>query len=156
MNPNVIVNNSEHFPLTDQNFPIKNINYHNQFWLKDNSYSLKRIFDAKAYKTEEILNESFVGGSFYQGFLNPWIYHRWHAPVSGIVERVYCIPGHYYYSNPYLDLKYQQNYFNSQPIVCATSTRQIYIIKADNPKIGRVGIIEIGMAEVSGCRNRII
>ena len=29
MNPNVIVNNSEHFPLTDQNFPIKNINYDN-------------------------------------------------------------------------------------------------------------------------------
>lgn len=31
-----------------------------------------------------------------------------------------------------------------------TSVRQIYIIKADNPKIGRIAVIEIGMAEVSG------
>jgi phosphatidylserine decarboxylase len=33
------------------------------------------------------------------------------------------------------------------------SARQIYIIKADNPKIGRVCVVEIGMAEVSGIQN---
>jgi phosphatidylserine decarboxylase len=30
------------------------------------------------------------------------------------------------------------------------SVRQVYVIKADNPKIGRICIIEIGMAEISG------
>ena len=33
------------------------------------------------------------------------------------------------------------------------SARQIYIIKADNPKIGRICAIEIGMVEVSGIKN---
>ena len=36
-----------------------------------------------------------------------------------------------------------------------TSVRQIYVIKADNPKIGRVAIIEIGMVEVSGIVNYV-
>jgi phosphatidylserine decarboxylase len=35
------------------------------------------------------------------------------------------------------------------------SARQIYIIKADNPKIGRVCVIEIGMIEVSGIKNLV-
>lgn len=35
------------------------------------------------------------------------------------------------------------------------SARQIYIIKADNPKIGRICVIEIGMAEVSGIKNLV-
>jgi phosphatidylserine decarboxylase len=77
----------------------------------------------------------------YQGFLNPWCYHRWHAPVSGIIEKTYYIPGYFFYSNPYLNPNYEHNYCTSQPILSATSCRQIYIIKADNPKIGRIGIV---------------
>ncbi len=36
-----------------------------------------------------------------------------------------------------------------------TSARQIYVIKADNPKIGRVCVMEIGMTEVSGIKNLV-
>ena len=36
-----------------------------------------------------------------------------------------------------------------------TSARQIYVMKADNPKIGHIAIIEIGMAEVSGLKNHM-
>ena len=32
-----------------------------------------------------------------------------------------------------------------------TSVRQIYIIQADNPKIGKIILVMIGMTEVSGC-----
>lgn len=34
-----------------------------------------------------------------------------------------------------------------------TSVRQIYVINCDNPHIGRVAVIEIGMAEISGIVN---
>jgi hypothetical protein len=34
-----------------------------------------------------------------------------------------------------------------------TSVRQVYIIKADNPKLGKLAVIEVGMSEVSGCRD---
>jgi hypothetical protein len=46
-------------------------------------------------------------------------------------------------------------YLASQPLLSMISGRQIYIIKADNPKIGRVCVIEIGMAEVSGIKNLV-
>ena len=35
------------------------------------------------------------------------------------------------------------------------SARQIYVIKADNPKIGHIAVIEIGMGEVSGIKNLV-
>lgn len=35
------------------------------------------------------------------------------------------------------------------------SGRQIYIIKADNPKIGHVAVVYIGMVEVSGLNNLV-
>ena len=82
-------------------------------------------------------------------------YHRWHAPVSGVIERAYRIPGKFFHHNSYLDSKYEYNLVNSQPIIAAISTRQIYIIQADNPKIGRIGIVEIGMAEISGCKSLV-
>lgn len=40
---------------------------------------------------------------------------------------------------------------NSQPFLSCTSVRQIYLIEADNKKIGKIFIIMIGMGEVSGC-----
>jgi phosphatidylserine decarboxylase len=33
----------------------------------------------------------------------------------------------------------------------AVAARQVFLIKANNTKIGRIGIIFIGMAEVSSC-----
>lgn len=40
---------------------------------------------------------------------------------------------------------------NSLSFVSAVSTRFIILIKSKNPKIGRIGIIFIGMTEVSSC-----
>jgi len=34
---------------------------------------------------KHLVDESFVGGTVYQGFLSPWCYHQWHSPVDGIV-----------------------------------------------------------------------
>jgi phosphatidylserine decarboxylase len=56
-----------------------------QFWLKENRYSLQDMFDAVKMGVEHIIDESFVGGTAYQGYLSPWCYHWLHSPVSGKV-----------------------------------------------------------------------
>jgi phosphatidylserine decarboxylase len=97
----------------------------------------------------------FIGGTIYQGYLNPWCYHRWRAPVSGVIEKCYSAGYSYFVSNPNLDRSFKDNYIHSQPMLSMISARQIYIIKADNPLIGRVCVVEIGMTEVSGIKNLV-
>jgi phosphatidylserine decarboxylase len=46
-----------------------------------------------------------------------------------------------------------ESYIASQPLLTMTSVRQIYVIETGNPLIGKVGIIEVGMAEVSGIKS---
>jgi phosphatidylserine decarboxylase len=86
----VIVNSSESFPLPYQ--PTKNVQALDQFWLKDNRYSLYDMLAVEEYDTKAIA-DLFIGGTIYQAFLNPWCYHRWHAPVNGEVEKSYTIQG---------------------------------------------------------------
>lgn len=91
----------------------------------------------------------------YQGFLNPWCYHRWRAPVTGVIEKCYSAGHSYFVGSPSLSTNLAERYLSSQQLLSMISARQIYIIKADNPKIGRVCAIEIGMAEVSGIKNLV-
>jgi len=49
------------------------------------------MFEAKKMEITKLIDELFVGGSLYQGFLSPWCYHQWHSPVSGIVEKAYLL-----------------------------------------------------------------
>lgn len=85
--------------------------------------------------------------------MSPWCYHRWHAPVAGTLEKSYKLEGTYLLENPTSDLGQsgETNYVNTQPLLTSLSVRHIYIINTGNPSIGRVGIIEIGMGEVSSC-----
>lgn len=99
--------------------------------------------------------DAFEDGTVYQGFLNPWCYHRWRSPVSGVIERSYKIGNSYYAGNPSLSFQLAESYIASQPLLTMSSVRQVYVIKADNPKIGRVAVIEIGMAEISGIVNSV-
>ncbi len=34
---------------------------------------------------KEYIAEHFTGGTVYQAFLSALSYHRWHAPVDGII-----------------------------------------------------------------------
>lgn len=87
--------------------------------------------------------------------MNPWCYHRWHAPVSGVIEKCYSAGDTYFVGNPSLSPNLAEAYIASQPMLSMVSARQIYIIKADNPKIGRICVMEIGMVEVSGIKNLV-
>jgi phosphatidylserine decarboxylase len=150
---NTIINNSEYYP--NFQMPYLNAQWHDKFWLKDQKYSLAEMFDADKLPPSEqqYYKDHFIGGTVFQGFLNPWCYHRWRSPVSGVVERVRKVGNSYYAGNPSLSFHLAESYIASTPLLTMTSVRQIYIINADNPNIGRVAVIEIGMAEVSGIVN---
>ena len=115
------------------------------------------MFNVSSQPEEEqnYFKDNFVGGTVYQGFLNPWCYHRWRAPVSGVIEKCYSTGNTYFVGNPSLSPNLAEAYIASQPLLSMISARQIYVIKADNPKIGRISVIEIGMVEVSGIKNLV-
>ena len=115
------------------------------------------MFNVSSQPEEEqnYFKDNFVGGTVYQGLLTPWCYHKWRAPVTGVIEKCYSTGNTYFVGNPSLSPNLAEAYVASQPLLSMISNRQIYVIKADNPKIGRICVIEIGMAEVSGIKNLV-
>jgi phosphatidylserine decarboxylase len=129
---------------------------HDRFWLKGQSYSLYDMLD----RDEESANK-FTGGTVYQAFLSPLDYHRWNAPVDGVIVETTIIPGTYYAVLP--DDGADENdpdqdpgsrygaIVRSQSWLTMSSTRALIFIEADNPDIGLMCFIAVGMWEVSSC-----
>ncbi|KAJ6150381.1 phosphatidylserine decarboxylase family protein [Penicillium samsonianum] len=92
----------------------------------------------------------FVGGTIYQGLLSAFNYHRWHAPVSGTVFKTYTIQGTYY-STPRAINDGTGRLYDYPAYSSAMSTRSVVFINADNPAIGLMAFIAIGMVEISSC-----
>ncbi|GLU33760.1 phosphatidylserine decarboxylase family protein [Trinickia caryophylli] len=127
-----------------------NISYgarqHDRFWLKSQPYSLQEIFTAD----QRQLAERFAGGTVYQAYLSGHNYHRWHAPVGGTITKAYLVDGSYY-----SDLEAEgvdpSGLNDSQGYITAVAARAIIVIDCDDPAIGEVGCVFVGMAEVSSC-----
>jgi phosphatidylserine decarboxylase len=121
-----------------------------RFWLKGQPYSLVNMLDF------DELAPQFAGGTVYQAFLNALSYHRWNSPVSGVVRKAYVVNGSYYlenlyegFANPHGADPAAPN--DSQPFIASVATRAIIFIEADNPAIGLICVLAVGMAEVSSC-----
>ncbi|KAJ7857938.1 phosphatidylserine decarboxylase-domain-containing protein [Mycena olivaceomarginata] len=133
-----------------------NVQLHDQFWLKGQKYSLYDMLDRN-----ETATGAFIGGTVYQAFLSPADYHRWRSPVSGRIVNAVVVPGTCYAVLPDggaeegdPDFKPGSLYgaiIRSQSWLTQSATRAIIYIQADNPKIGLVGFIAVGMVEVSTC-----
>lgn len=143
----VIVSACESSPL-----PLAtNVKLHDTFWIKQQPYSLSDMLN------NDPLTAQFAGGTVYQAFLSALSYHRWHAPVSGAVVRIQHVPGTYYSENLSAggfggpDGPDPNAPDHSQPYLTAVATRGIIFIQADNPTIGLMAIVFVGMAEVSSC-----
>lgn len=93
---------------------------------------------------------------FIKPFLSALSYHRWNSPVSGTVKKAYMLNGSYYLGNRYQGFCNPEGADdsapnNSQPFLTAVATRAVIFIESDNPKIGLMCFIAVGMAEVSSC-----
>ena len=135
----------------------KNVQNRDTFWAKNSdgrtNYSLAHMLG------DDEMAKHFKGGTVFQAFLSADSYHNWHAPVSGsYVKQPMVIPGTYY-SEPLLwgfspDDPVTANPDSgadelSQSYIANNAARGVAFIQADNPEIGLMAIVMVGMAEVS-------
>ncbi len=127
-----------------------NVQLRDRFWIKGSRYS---VLDMLA---QDPLAACFAGGTIYQAFLTVLSYHRWHSPVSGTVVRAFVQDGTYF-SEPLFEpdgpaaAPGPRGMSAAQGYLSAMATRAVIIIDADNPAIGLVAFIGIGIDEVSTC-----
>lgn len=116
-----------------------------KFWIKSQPYSLEFMLQNDDYV------DYFVGGTVYQAFLSAYNYHRWNSPVSGTIKKAYVIPGSYY-------SEAQSEHFDpagpnlSQSYITQIAARAVIFIESNDPVIGLMCFMPVGMAEVSSCK----
>jgi len=142
----VIVNACESAPLQVKT----DVSLDARFWLKGQPYSLENMLNFDEH------TPLFAGGTVYQAFLSALSFHRWNSPVSGTIRKAYVVNGSYYLENLYEGFKNPKGADpsapnDSQPFLTAVATRALIFIEADNPKIGLMCVMPVGMAEVSSC-----
>jgi len=115
-----------------------------RFWIKSQPYSLQDML----VHDESV--EQFVGGTVYQAFLSATNYHRWHSPVAGTIARAFIQAGTYY-SEADSEGSDAVEPTNSQGYITHTAARAIIVIQADNPVIGLMAFVAVGMSDVSSC-----
>jgi phosphatidylserine decarboxylase len=115
-----------------------------RFWIKSQPYSLQDML------ADDESAEQFVGGTVYQAFLSATNYHRWHSPVAGTVVRAFTVEGTYY-SEADSEGSDAVEPTNSQAYMAHTAARAIILIDADDPAIGLIAFVPVGMSEVSSC-----
>lgn len=113
------------------------------FWIKGQPYSLEHML-------HEHHVDYFVDGTVYQAFLSAENYHRWHSPIDGKIVETHLIAGTYYAEAASVGFD-PAGPNNSQGYIAHTAARALIFIESDNPKLGMICVMPIGMAEVSSC-----
>jgi phosphatidylserine decarboxylase len=137
----VVVNACESAPYRI----ARHVNYRDTFWIKSQPYSIGHML------ANDSLAPLFAGGTVYQAYLSPLSYHRWHSPVSGTIVKAYVQDGAYFAeaSSHGFDPAGPND---SQAFITEVATRAPIFIEADNPDIGLLCFLAVGMAEVSSCQ----
>ncbi len=118
-----------------ERFPIDE---HSEIVVKHtHTYNVMELLEGSAYR------DAFKDGLFMHSFLNPYDYHRFHAPVRGTVLESREILG-----EVYLDVQIQGDQLYATDGTGYQFTQQRGLIVFDSP-IGLVAVLPIGMAQVS-------
>jgi phosphatidylserine decarboxylase len=115
-----------------------------RFWIKSQPYSLQDML------ANDDSVDQFVGGTVYQAYLTAMNYHRWHSPAAGTIVKAFVQQGTYYSEAA------PENWDaleppDSQPYLAHVAVRAIILIEADDPVIGLVAFVPVGIGEVSSC-----
>jgi len=147
---NVIANSCESRPYN----VARDCKLRDRFFAKGQPYSLLDMLG------HDPLARQFEGGTVYQAFLSALSYHRWHCPVNGRIRKAFVQDGTYF-SEPLFegvgdpsnrpDQISQEGIQLAQGYLSSLATRAIIFIEADNPAIGLMAFVGIGMDEVSTC-----
>jgi phosphatidylserine decarboxylase len=136
----VIVNACESAPYRI----ARHVSYRDRFWIKAQPYSIVHML------ANDPLATLFAGASVYQAYLSPLSYHRWHSPVSGTIRKAYVKDGTYFAEAASHGFD-PAGPNDSQSYITEVATRALVFIEADNPEIGLMCVLAVGMAEVSSC-----
>jgi phosphatidylserine decarboxylase len=138
--PDVVVNACESAPYRLR----QGVRQRDHFWVKGQPYSVAHML------ADDPLADGFVGGTVYQAFLSALSYHRWHSPVDGRIAKAYVVDGTYYAETPAEGYD-PEGGVESQAYITEVATRAMVFIEADNPAIGLMCFLAVGMVEVSTC-----
>lgn len=111
------------------------------FWLKGQPYSLVNMLNNQYV-------ERFVGGNVFQSFLSGADYHRWRAPIAGTVRKAQVVDGLMFSDAESAGFDPTAATY-SQGYGASVNTRGLVFIESDNPVIGMVCVIPIGITEIS-------
>jgi phosphatidylserine decarboxylase len=118
-----------------------NVQRLSQFWLKGQPYSLLNMLDGCDV-------DRFVGGTVFQSFLSGANYHRWRAPIDGTVVEQRVVNGLLFSDAESAGVDTTAATY-SQGYGACVNTRGLVFIESDDPAIGRVCVIPIGITEIS-------
>ncbi|QHI39113.1 Phosphatidylserine decarboxylase proenzyme [Kordia antarctica] len=104
--------------------------------------TVKELLDNSKYASD------FYGGTFVHYFLGPYDYHRFHTPVSGKILEIKDIQGQVYLNVNMTDGQWHAPDGSGDGYEF-NQARGLVIMDAGE-KLGKVAILPIGMAQVSG------
>lgn len=139
-NDKVIVNPCESTPYRI----TTGIKRQDRFWIRCQQYSLQDML-----ASDESVDQ-FVGGTVYQAYLTAMNYHRWHSPVAGTVVRAFVAPDAYF-SEGVVEHRDAFAPSDSQPYLAHVAARAMILIQTDDPVIGLLAVVPVGIGEVSSC-----
>jgi len=114
------------------------------FWLKGQPYSLINMLSVS--KESGKYAERFFGGDIFQSFLSGADYHRWHAPVEGVVRHTEKVEALMFSDAESAGADPTAATY-SQGYEASVNTRGLVFI--ESPKVGMVCVIPIGITEIS-------
>ena len=111
-----------------------------RFWLKGEPFSLADMLNRSEYV------DRFVGGDVFQSFLSGGNYHRWHAPIQGTVREASVVDGLMFSDAE--SAGWDPNAVLSEGYYACVNTRGLVFIESDDPKMGMVCVIPVGITEI--------
>ncbi|KAL2342128.1 hypothetical protein Fmac_010068 [Flemingia macrophylla] len=112
---------------------FKSVDDSTRFWIKGRKFSVQGLLGKEMYSS------AFVDGTMVIFRLAPQDYHRFHFPVSGIIEQSVDIPGCLYTVNPIaVNSKYCNVFTENKRVVSLISTEDF----------GKVAFVAIGATMV--------
>jgi phosphatidylserine decarboxylase len=94
--------------------------------------------------------KDFYGGTFIHYFLNPFDYHRFHTPISGKVVQAMAAIGKVFLNVQMTDEGQFDAPDGADNGYEFNQSRGIVIVDSGDKTVGKIAIIPIGMAQVSG------
>ncbi|HEX8100150.1 MAG TPA: phosphatidylserine decarboxylase family protein [Actinomycetota bacterium] len=113
-----------------------------KFWLKGQPYSLVNMLNNSEYL------DRFIGGDVFQSFLSGADYHRWRAPIAGVVRYAQVVDGLMFSDAESAGVDPTAGTY-SQGYEASVNTRGLVFIESEDPVVGMVCVMPIGITEIS-------